>query len=291
MATLLPSVVNMKTGSAFATNYGPWALIAGASEGIGAAFAESLAQRGLNVVLVARRQEPLQALAQKIIENYKVAVEIIAADLAEPNATEIINQATTHLDIGLVVYNAAYSIIGSFLDATPEDHARVVHVNCRGPVLIAHAFGGRMRNRKTNSATRGGIILLSSLTAFQGTPLIANYGATKAYNLVLGEGLWYELGKQGIDVIACCAGATLTPGYIGSKPEQKTSAFAPPEMEPKAVAEETLHKLGAAPYLIPGTANKIASFFMRRLVTRAMAVRVMGNATEALYGQKTKKKM
>jgi short-subunit dehydrogenase len=271
--------------SPFKETYGPWAVVAGASEGIGAAFAHSLAARGLNVVLIARRPEPLNILAAELRSQYNIETQTLAADLAADDVLQTVAQATGHLNIGLLVYNAAHSIIGPYLRHTPEQHARTVAVNCRAPLLLSHHFGQRLAQRAPVNGKRGGMVLLSSLTAFQGTPLVASYGATKAYNLVLAEGLWDELQPQGIDVIASCAGATLTPGYINTKPEQP-AGFGPPEMEPRAVAEETLAALGRTPYVIPGTANKLVSFLMRRLLPRKAAVSIMGRTMRRLYGDK-----
>jgi len=204
--------------TAFAHRYGPAALVAGASLGIGAAFARELAGAGLHLVLVSRRALPVEELAEELRAAHGVDVRTLACDLGDEAAVEAIVGACRGLAIGLLVYNAADSSVGRFLDTPIEDHLRTVHVNARGPVLLAHAFGGPMAARG-----RGGIVLMSSLAAFHGTPLVASYAATKAFNLVLAEGLWSELGERGVDVLACCAGATLTPGYERSTPPRATA--------------------------------------------------------------------
>ncbi len=263
---------------AFATRYGPAALVAGASEGIGAAFARQLAAAGLHLVLVARRASPLEQLADELRTAHGVEVRTLPCDLGEEAAAGAIVKACHGLDIGLLVYNAAASSVGRFLDTPVAAHLRSVHVNARGPVLLAHALGGPMARRG-----RGGIVLMSSLTAFQGTPFAASYGATKAFNLVLAEGLWSELKERGVDVLACCPGATLTPGYELATPPRAESRFAPRPQEPAEVAREALAALGRHPLVITGRGNRIASFAMRRLFSRRLAVVTMGKEMRKRY--------
>ena len=123
----------------------------------------------------------------------------------------------------------------------------------------------------------GGIILLSSLTAFQGSPFVATYGSTKAFLLTLAEGLWYELAPSGIDVLAVCAGATRTPKYLKS-----AVGRAPGELDPGQVVREALDRLGRGPLMIPGRFNRLASQLMRRLLPRRATIRIMGGQTRHL---------
>ena len=262
----------------FAHRYGPVALVAGASEGIGAAFARELAAAGLHLVLVARRAGPLDALGEDLRTEHGVDVLTLPFDLAEPAAADAIAGACRDLEVGLLVYNAAAAPVGRFLDIPIDAHLRAVHVNARGPVLLAHAFGGAMARRG-----RGGIVLMSSLTAFQGTPLVASYGATKAFNLVLAEGMWSELKERGVDVLACCAGATLTPGYERATPPRAAGRFAPSPQDPAEVAREALEALGRRPVVVTGRGNRIASFVMRRAFTRRLAVAAMGREMRKRY--------
>jgi short-subunit dehydrogenase len=260
-------------GSLFFQRYGPWALVAGASEGIGAAFVAELARDGFSIVLVARRIEPLEALARSL----SCETRTVACDLADADAAERVARACEGLEIGLLVYNAASSAVGPFFETPAEMHVRAVHVNARGPILFAHRFGRAMAERK-----RGGILLMASLTAFQGTPLVASYGATKAFDLVLAEGLWDELRGQGIDVLACCAGATRTPGYARVTPERR-GALGPKPQDPADVAREALAALGKKPVVITGFANRLVSFVMRRLMSRRSSVLTIGREMRRRY--------
>jgi short-subunit dehydrogenase len=257
------------------SSYGPWALIAGASGGIGAEFARQLAAAGLNVILVARRAEALEELAQSLRKAHGVHVRTASIDLAAPDLLERIRAAAEGVEIGLLVYNAAYTRIGPFLEQSLEDKLRILDVNCRGPVVLAHELGGAMARRK-----RGGIILLSSIAGFQGAPMLAMYGATKSFDRILAEGLWEELRAEGIDVIACCAGATRTPTYEASKPLSDPAMI----METEPVVRETLAALGKTPSFIPGAVNRAAAFVMERLLPRSAAIRTMGKATRKMYG-------
>jgi len=260
--------------AAFLRRYGPWALVAGASEGLGAAFAEALAARGLDVVLVARRAAALEELAARLRAAHGVAVRVAAFDLASPSIADDLRAATQGLEIGLLVYNAAASGIGPFLDQPLADKLRVIDVNCRGPVVLADVLGRPMAARG-----RGGIILMASMAAAQGSAFIAAYAASKAFNLVLAESLWDELRERGVDVLGCRAGATRTPAYERSRP----AADVGPMMEPDAVAREALAALGKTPSMVPGVLNEVAAFFMNRVLSRGAAVRIMGRTTRKMY--------
>ena len=262
------------TTERFRARYGPWALVAGGSEGIGAAYASSIAARGLHVVLVARRTGPLEALAEKLRSEHGVEVRVLSLDLAAHDLAAKISAAVDEmkLDIGLLVYNAASSTIGPFLDIALDSHLLAIDVNCRGPLVLSHVLGKKMVERK-----RGGIVLMTSLVATQGSPYIASYAASKAFDLVLAESLWHELKSQGIDVLACRAGATRTPGYEQSRPD-----FGGPVMEPGPVAEAALDALGKKPSMVAGGLNRMAAFFMGAM-PRSQAIKTMGNTTAKIY--------
>jgi short-subunit dehydrogenase len=251
----------------FAGRYGPWALVAGASEGLGAAFARSLAQQGLSLVLVARRREPLEALARTL----PTPTITVVADLATMDGIGQVVDASAGVEIGLVVANAAYSPIGRFVDMDPELTRRAVDLNCRAPLELAHRFLPSMVDRR-----RGGFIVMSSLAGMQGSPPITVYAATKAFGAILAEGLWAELRGTGVDVLACVAGAVATPGLAGAK-----SRPAPGTLTPQRVAAAALRGLGHGPRIVPGFTMRLSSALMSRLPRRT-AIAVISRASRDL---------
>ncbi len=263
--------------SGFLARYGKWGIVAGASEGIGAAYAEELASWGLNLILVARRTELLQSLAAKLSTNYSVETKIIPLDLSASDATEQIAAQIKGLEIGLLVYNAAFSAIGPFLERPLDDHIKEINTNAFTPLKLIYLFAEQMLARG-----RGGIVLMSSLSAFQGSAYISTYAATKAFNIVLAEGLWEEWRERGVDVLVCVSGAVKTPNYVASEPEQ-TGGLGDMTMNPDQVVREALNALGKGPYVIPGRMNRFSSFVMRHLLPRRAAVKFMGRILRRMY--------
>lgn len=261
------------------SRYGEWAVVAGASEGIGSAFAEALAAAKRSLMLIARRQDVLAKRAEELASRYGVAVRTLALDLGMPDAAERIDAETADIDVGIAVYNAAVSMIGPFLDSTLLRHMAEIDVNCRGPLSFAYRFAARFVEQG-----RGAIVLMSSMSASQGSPFIANYAATKAYNLTLAEGLWYELKARGVDIIASCAGATDTPNFRKSSPASAMGA-----LPPAVVARETFRALGKYPSVIPGRMNRLMACVMNRLFPRRTAVNIMGGTLASMYGVRTAK--
>jgi short-subunit dehydrogenase len=261
----------------FAVRYGPWAIVAGASEGIGATYAEELASRGLNLVLVARRAELLQSLASLLSKKYNIETKIIPLDLSGAKAAEQVVEHTKDIEIGLLIYNAAFSAIGPFLERSLEDHVREIDTNAFTPLKLVYLFAQPMLARG-----RGGIVLMSSLSAFQGSAYISTYAATKAFNIVLAEGLWEEWRERGVDVLVCVSGAVKTPNYVASEPEH-AGVLGDMTMKPNQVVHEALNALGKGPYVIPGRLNRISSFVMRHLLPRKMAVKFMGRILREMY--------
>jgi hypothetical protein len=256
----------------FKSKYGPWAIVAGASDGLGAAFAEELAKRGLNLILIARRLEKLEVLSNYLRKKYQIEIKYHSIDLADFAQTkDFVSRVGTNT--GLLVYNAAYSPIDYFGNISEENLIRIVDVNIKAPLLLSKLVLPQMIEKG-----KGGIVLMSSLAGAQGSPKIATYAASKAFNAILAEGIWYELKNHGIDVIATCAGAITTPGY---KNAQNTKD-APGTLNANKVAEKTLNALGKGPTIVPGLTNKMARFFMGRLFPRKLAISIMGNNTKYL---------
>ena len=256
----------------FREKYGPYALVAGASYGLGEAFAEALAKRKLNLVLIARGKDRLEATASRLREQYSVEVMSFAADLADYETTKRLI-AGLDVSIGLLVYNAAFAPIGLFENTGEDALALAAAVNVKAPLLLARLLSAGMIQQG-----RGGIVLMSSLAGGQGSPKLAAYAATKAFNAVLAEGLWKELLPRNIDVIGCCAGAIRTPGYQ----QAEKSKAAPGTLEAGEVAEQALHALGKGPIVVPGVVNKIARLLMTRILPRRLSIDIMSKNTGGL---------
>ncbi len=257
--------------------YGNTALVAGASEGIGAAFATRLAAEGMDIVLIARRLEPLQQLADLLKNKYNINVRCITCDLSGTNATQQIEEELNGREISLMVYNAALSYIGPFINNSAENHSQAAQVNMMTPLNMVQFYGEKMLARG-----KGAVVLMTSMAGFQGSGYLSVYAATKAFNMILAESLWYEWKTSGVDVIACCAGATATPGYKNTHPE-KTGFLTPRVLDPEEVADECFKKLGKQPSFITGRGNRLASFVMQKIFSRKMAVNIMGDNTRKMY--------
>lgn len=256
----------------FKTKYGPWALVAGASEGLGAAFAEELAKLGLNLILLARRQDKLDELSKRLYDLYQIEILTHSIDLSDFQKTKQLI-LDMDMDINLLVYNAAYAPIGYLENISEEDLSQIVKVNINTPLLLTKLLSTNMIKKR-----RGGIILMSSLSGNQGSPKIATYAASKAFNAIFAEGLWHELKKHGVDVMASCAGAIRTPGYKNAQDIKD----APGTLDANIVAQKTLKALGKGPSIIPGFVNKMALFFMGRLFPRKLAISMMDKNTRDL---------
>jgi short-subunit dehydrogenase len=260
----------------FAARYGPWALVAGGSEGIGAAWAHALAARGLHVLLLARRAEPAERLAQALRRDHAADVRTVRLDLAGEDLGERVAALARELEIGLLVYNAgAAPSVGAFLDAPLERALYLVRLNCAGPVTLCHRLGLAMAERG-----RGGIVLMSSLAALAGGGLLATYAASKAFDYVFAEGLWQELAPRGVHVLGVLAGLTRTPALFAAGADPTRAPLAP--AEPEEVVREALEQLGQGPICIPGAANRaIAPWTCEE---RAKLVAGMSGMTAALFG-------
>lgn len=244
--------------------YGPWALVTGASSGIGRAMAVRLAALGLNLVLVARRREMLEALSNELYVRHGIQVRVIDADLTHDATLDAIALVTEDLDLGLLVAAAGLGTSGRFIDAKFEREAAVLAVNCRAVLGLSLHFAHRFAARG-----RGGIVLMSSIVGFQGVPYSANYAATKAYIQSLAEALHAELERLGIDVVASAPGPT--DSGFATRADMRMGATVTPD----TVARETLAALGRRTTVLPGILSKALTFSLAPL-PRAARVRAMG---------------
>jgi short-subunit dehydrogenase len=264
----------------FDAKYGPWALIAGASEGIGEEFSKQLAAKGLNLVLIARRQALLDRLRQELEATYNIQVICLPLDLGRAGLYDVVAQEVQGLDIGLLVYNACFSTIAPFIETDLASTMQTVDVNCRGPLTLVSLLAKPMLRRR-----QGGIILMSSASGFQGATWLATYAASKAFTTILAESLWEEFRAQGVDVMALIAGATNTPNFKAVTPEEKQAASFP--MEPRDVVHEGLRQLGKGPRHIAGRMNRAVAFVLNRLLPRRVAVAFMGKQLRKIYQRDT----
>jgi uncharacterized protein len=231
----------------FAEQYGPWALIAGASEGLGAAFADECASRGCNVVLIARRQELLDETAAGIRERHGVETRTLVADLGRPDIGELVASVTDDIDVGFFVYNAAFAPHGLFVNVPLDDLVTNIAVNITSPTVLSHMLGKKMVDRG-----RGGLVLVSSGAAHGGMKIFTTYAAAKAYELILGEGLWDEFRDHGVDALRYVVGATATPTFSASTEQDAVKATN--ARTPEEVAAQLFEVLGKGPrgYSHPG---------------------------------------
>ncbi len=261
------------------TQFGEWAIIAGATEGIGEQFSLQLAERGLNILLIARKQEGLDAVSTKIKERFpQIKTACLSLDLSDTNLAEKLNQFADGKEIGIVVCNAVYSYIGNFADDSLESQLLTLDVNCKAPLTFIDVFKRQMIERK-----RGAIILVSSMSGFQGSAMVTTYASSKAFITVLAEGLWHEFKPLGVHVMACVAGATLTPNFKKHTPAQKMASAFP--MEPEQVVKEFIAALEKkkGPTVIAGKMNHFVYLLFSRFFTRKQAVSFISKATEDLY--------
>lgn len=249
--------------SPLARRYGPWALVTGASDGIGRAFARHLAAEGLHLVLVARRGVALQALAEELNQAHGVQSRVLALDLAAPDALPQLAEATADLELGLLVAAAGFGSSGPLLEAALDDELGMVDLNCRAVTAQAWHFGRRFAAQR-----RGGLVLMSSLLAFHGTPRAAHYAATKAYVQSLAEGLRVEWAPLGVEVIASA------PGPVRSGFEARADMQMAQALPPEVVARVTMQALGRRTTVRPGWLSKLLGWSLATL-PRAGRVRVM----------------
>jgi uncharacterized protein len=267
----------------FAAKYGPWALVAGASDGVGAAFAEGLAERGINVVLVARRQAVLDEVAIGIAARTGVETRALTVDLTEPDAASVVTAATDDLDIGFLAYCAGADPYFEPFLANPITTAEaMVHRNCMVPMQLCHHFAPAMVRRG-----RGGIVLFGSGAGIAGGPNMVAYGASKAFDMVFAEALWSELHGKGVDVLGLILGKTNTPalrrleysrGVLGSEDEVPPDAASVDQ-----VISEAFENLSNGPTLMVGDMMRVAVQILSSM-TRNEAVNFMIQAQAAVMG-------
>jgi short-subunit dehydrogenase len=261
----------------FTAKYGTWALVAGAAEGLGEAFSRALAGRGMSLLMVDHQEERMESLGRQLEADYGINTRCLALDLADEGAASTLNAEAAGLDCRLLIYNAAYSRVKPFLNASPDELDTYIDVNCRTPLKLVHGFAASM----AASGRQGGILLMSSLAGLIGMQLVAPYAATKAFTWNLAEALHHEWAGSGIDIMACVAGATATPAYLSTEPEY--GWVKPSVLDPDNVANGALNKLGKRVRYIPGCSNRLNYFILTRLMPRKMAAGMANRTMAKMY--------
>lgn len=252
--------------------YGPWAVVTGASSGIGLELATRLAESGLNLLLNARGEQRLTAVKTDLEARYGVEVRIVAADGSTPEGVGQVIAATRDLEVGLLIVAAGYGTSGLFLSASIDEEVNMLRVNCEALLILTHHF-----SRQFAAQQRGGIILMSSMVGFQGTPFAAHYAATKAYVQSLAEALAVELRPNGVDVLAAA------PGPVASGFSARAGMEMNMYLTPEQVGIPILKALGRRSTVLPGALTKFLVFSLRTVPrwgkVRIMAL-VMGGMTK-----------
>jgi uncharacterized protein len=253
--------------TAFQNRYGPWALVAGGGAGIGAAHARLAAANGLNVAIIDKDAVALDAFVAELRDRHPDREFLaLVLDLADPDVAGHAVDALGGREIGLLIYNSAVADVGPFYKADTDIafERSKIQVNMASPFEFVYRLARPMLKRG-----RGGVVLMSSGTGYQGAPYYAHYGATKAYSIVLAEGLWYEFKPYNVDVLACVAGMTKSPGIEAAiaRGEGRKSFYQTPD----EVAAEAMSALGKVPSHLCGAPNR-RNFLLQKLLPRKLVV-------------------
>jgi short-subunit dehydrogenase len=252
--------------------YGEWAIITGASSGIGLELATQLADAGFNLAINSRHLEKLQAVERNLKAKYKIEIKIVDADVSEMTGIDKLIHATEDLNVGLLINSAGYGTSGLFLDTSLHSEINMLRVNSEAVLSLTHHYSQKFKQKG-----RGGIIFLSSLMAFQGVPYSANYSATKAYIQTLAEALAVELKPFGIDVLAAA------PGPVDSGFGQRANMKMGQAAKPSEIGVPILKALGRKTNVIPGLLSKFLVYSLRTVPRWAkirIMQKVMGGYTE-----------
>lgn len=256
-------------------NYGTWAVVTGASSGIGLALTKQLAAAGFNVVICARSTNALDALRNQLMREHKVAVLVVSADLFTEKGIEDLILATYNLPVGLFIASAGFGSSGLFHESDLQTEVNMLRVNCEAVLKLTHHF-----SRQFVAQQKGGIILLSSLVGFQGTPYAAHYAATKAYIQSLAEAIAVELQPWGVDVLAAA------PGPVHTGFEARADMKMGNAQNPDDISIPILEALGKTHTVHPGWLTKVLTYSLRT-VPRWAKVRIMEKVMKGMATPKS----
>jgi len=246
--------------------YGEWALVTGASSGLGVEFARALAREGISVVLTARREERLRELASELEKAHQVSTRVVVADLAAPSAAEHLAGAVRDLEIAVLVNNAGFGYAGRFDEQEPQRLGEMVQLNCLAPVMLSAGLLPGMLARG-----RGAVVITGSAAGRQPLPLHGVYSATKAFDLLLGESLAVELRSRGVDVLV------LEPGSTQTEFQEVAGEIAHVGEPPERVVQLAFEALGQQPAVISGWFNWLRASIASRLLPRTLVAHLGGD--------------
>jgi short-subunit dehydrogenase len=236
----------------FKQKYGSYALITGGTSGIGEEMAKIIASKGVNIILVARRQNVLSEKADMLKKEYDVEVKTISADLTKKEDLDKVLQETEALEVGLLIPCAAIENHGFMMDIDLEKELAAIQMDISSVFAMTHHFGKKMAERG-----RGGILLVSSMIGHMPNPYFSNYAGIKAYVANLGFSLNYELKKKGVDVTVLSPGPTDTPMLNGAMGKMDISKMPMTIQKPEYVAQLAIDGLGKKAHVIPGFKNTL----------------------------------
>lgn len=233
----------------FREKYGQWGIVLGATDGIGKASAYELANRGMDVILVGRRKDALEALAKDIHDKHGVEVRVLPQDLSEYDAAEKIIESIKNLDMGLIEYVACLHAMGQYNNVNYSKYEQMYRINIRTFSKLLHHYIGEFKNRN-----RGAFVTIGSLSGWTSLPFCAEYAAHKAYMMTLTEGVAYECKDTNVDVLLLSAGSTITPTWLKNKPSDPKVVEA--AMYPKDVVKDGFEQLGKKFTYLAGELNR-----------------------------------
>ncbi len=254
-----------KTINQLKKKYGDWVLITGATSGIGKEMALKFGEAGFNLVITGRRKERLDQLATQLFDNYKTEAIPITGDLSKDDDIALLIKETVHLPIKIIILNAGFGTSGKFVDSSIEEEINMLELNCKAVLKLAHHFSNQLKSNNS----KGAIVLLSSMVAFQGVPNAAHYAATKAYVQSLGEALSIELKPIGIDVL-CAA-----PGPVETGFSQRANMKMGKALKPEEVGVPIINAIGKKTTVLPGLLTKFLVYSLNT-TPRNIKTKIMG---------------
>lgn len=246
------------------TRFGDWAIVTGASSGIGLELSHLLAESGFHLLINARNESKLQQVSSELKQAYKIEVRVVAGDLSDPATIERLLSAARDLPIGLLINNAGFGTSGAFLKSSLHEELSMMRMNCEAVLRLTHHFVQVFKARQ-----KGGIVFLSSIVAFQGVPFSAHYAATKAYVQSLSEGLSVELKGTGVSVLAAA------PGPVESGFGSRANMQMGKGMKPSDIGVPILKALGKRSLVVPGGLSKVL-YYALKTAPRYFKIRIMG---------------